>query len=80
VPQVRFARVAREEDLKCISLRAERVIPAGTDSVIITSDASSIGPRWDTFQDRPRERSKEAVTGCLTGDTNSRADNLRKIG
>jgi hypothetical protein len=42
----------------------ERIVPAGMDSVVISSGASGIGPRWDTFQERLRERRKEAVAGC----------------
>ena len=41
-----------------------RVVPAGTDSVVISNSAVGIGGRWDTFQARLRERRKEAVTGC----------------
>jgi len=43
-----------------------RIIPAGTDSVVIENSAAGIGGRWDTFQARLRERRKEAVTGCTT--------------
>lgn len=45
---------------------ADRVVPAGTDSVVISNSAVGIGDRWDTFQARLRERRKEAVTGCST--------------
>ena len=53
------------------SLQAARaptgcVVPAGTDSVVISNSASGIGGRWDTFQARLRERRKEAVAGCAT--------------
>lgn len=34
---------------------------ASTDSVYIDSNANGIGPRWDTFQDRLRERRKEVI-------------------
>jgi sporulation protein YlmC with PRC-barrel domain len=34
---------------------------ASTDTVEIDSNAVGIGPRWDTFQDRLRERRKETV-------------------
>ena len=44
----------------------ERVVPAGTDSVVISNSAVGIGGRWDTFQSRLRERRKEAVAGCKT--------------
>ena len=43
-----------------------RIVPAGTDSVVISNSASGIGGRWDTFQARLRERRKEAVAGCKT--------------
>lgn len=32
-----------------------------TDTVYIDSSANGIGPRWDTFQDRLRERRKEVI-------------------
>jgi sporulation protein YlmC with PRC-barrel domain len=34
---------------------------ASTSSVVIPSNAVGIGPRWDTFQDRLRERRKEVI-------------------
>ena len=34
---------------------------AGTDTVEIDVSAVGIGPRWDTFQDRLRERRKEVI-------------------
>ena len=43
-----------------------RIVPAGTDSVVISNSAVGIGGRWDTFQSRLRERRKEAVAGCKT--------------
>lgn len=46
---------------------------AGTDTVEIDSSAVGIGPRWDTFQDRLRERRKEVV-GL------AREDEYRKAG
>ena len=60
-----------------------RVVPTGTDSVVISNSAAGIGGRWDTFQARLRERRKEAVTGCRTctvGPTATResADTLKK--
>jgi len=48
---------------------------ASTDSVVISQSAVGIGPRWDTFQDRLRERRKEAIT---TGSTEESADKYRK--
>jgi stress response protein YsnF len=62
-----------------------RVVPAGTDSVVIDNTAVGIGGRWDTFQARLRERRKEAVAGCSTcsvGPATSKgsesADTLKK--
>jgi len=40
---------------------------ASTDTVYIDSNAIGIGPRWDTFQDRLRERRKEVI-GTRPGD------------
>ncbi len=45
---------------------AGRIVPAGTDSMVIDNTAVGIGGRWDTFQARLRERRKEAVVGCST--------------
>jgi PRC-barrel domain len=49
---------------------------ASTDSVVISQSAVGIGPRWDTFQDRLRERRKQAID---TGSAES-ADRYRKAG
>lgn len=38
---------------------------ASTDSVIIDSNAMGIGPRWDRFQERLRERRDEAINAQL---------------
>jgi len=43
---------------------------AGTDTVEINQNATGIGDRWDTFQDRLRERRKEVI--------GTRPDDLRK--
>lgn len=48
---------------------------ASTDTVTIDSSAVGIGPRWDTFQNRLRERRKEVIT---TGSTPESADRFRK--
>lgn len=49
---------------------------AGTSTVVIDSTAVGIGPRWDTFQDRLRERRKEVIG---TGSTDRRdEDNYPK--
>jgi hypothetical protein len=50
---------------------------ASTDSVVISQSAVGIGPRWDRFQDRLRERRKEVIT---TGSTPESADKYRKAG
>jgi sporulation protein YlmC with PRC-barrel domain len=53
-------------ELEAASSTTERVVPAGTDSVVISSSAVGIGGRWDTFQSRLRERRKEVVAQCST--------------
>jgi sporulation protein YlmC with PRC-barrel domain len=53
-------------DWEAASRPTERVVPAGRDSVVISSNAVGIGDRWDTFQSRLRERRKEAVASCKT--------------
>jgi hypothetical protein len=47
---------------------------AGTSTVEIDTSAVGIGPRWDTFQDRLRERRKEV------GGTGGLEDEYRKAG
>lgn len=54
----------RNADFDAASATTERVVPAGTDSVVISNSAVGIGGRWDTFQSRLRERRKEAVAQC----------------
>jgi hypothetical protein len=54
------------ESLHAPSASTGRIVPAGTDSVVISNSAVGIGGRWDTFQARLRERRKEAVVGCTT--------------
>ena len=51
-------------DVEAASSDSARVVPAGTDSVVISNSAVGIGGRWDTFQSRLRERRKEVVTQC----------------
>jgi len=51
---------------RAVDANSARVVPAGTDSVVIDNSAVGIGGRWDTFQARLRERRKEAVGGCPT--------------
>ncbi len=48
---------------------------ASTDSVEISQSANGIGPRWDTFQNRLRERRKEVIS---TGSTPETAYEYRK--
>ncbi len=50
---------------------------ASTDSVVISQSAVGIGPRWDRFQDRLRERRKEVIG---TGSTLKSAETYRKAG
>ena len=47
----------------------------GTDTVEIDNSAVGIGPRWDTFQDRLRERRKEVIG---TRASERREDEYRK--
>jgi hypothetical protein len=67
------------------SATTERVVPAGTDTVVIDNSAVGIGGRWDAFQSRLRERRKEAVVDCRTcmGESavkrgSERVESLRK--
>ncbi len=53
-------------DVEAASRPTGRVVPAGTDTVVISSNAEGIGGRFDTFQSRLRERRKEAVASCET--------------
>lgn len=53
-------------DTDAASSLTERVVPAGTDTVVIHNSAVGIGGRWDTFQSRLHERRKEAVATCRT--------------
>src|SRR5690242_19683374 len=43
-----------------------RVIPPTTNEVTIRSSAAGIGPRSSNFEDRLRQRRREAVMGCNT--------------
>ncbi len=60
--QTNFGRA----DLEAASASTGRVVPAGTDSVVISNSAVGIGGRWDTFQSRLRERRKEVISHCGT--------------
>ena len=67
VPRMPAASTAGERaDLDAASRPTDRIIPAGTDTVVISSNAEGIGGRFDTFQSRLRERRKEAVAACRT--------------
>jgi PRC-barrel domain len=50
---------------------------ASTDSVVISQSAMGIGPRWDNFQNRLRERRREVIG---TRSTLNSADKYRKAG
>src|SRR5258707_11893674 len=66
-------------DSAAASLRTERIVPAGSDSVVISNSANGIGGRWDTFQSRLRERRKEVVgTGSAQRQGAESAGTLRK--
>ncbi len=72
-----------EQSVNAASASTGRIVPAGTDSVVIQNSAVGIGGRWDTFQARLRERRKEAVAGCTsctvgTLSTRESADTLKK--
>ena len=54
------------QDVDAATSITERVVPAGTDTVVIANTAVGIGGRWDTFQSHLRERRKEAVAACPT--------------
>jgi len=50
---------------------------ASTDSVVISQSAVEIGPRWDTFQERLRERRKEVIGA---GSKSKSSEAYRKAG
>jgi hypothetical protein len=67
VPRMPSVSTSTERaDLEAAGRPTGRIIPAGTDTVVISSNAEGIGGRWDTFQSRLRERRKEAVASCRT--------------
>jgi hypothetical protein len=55
-----------EASVRAAGTSADRIVPPGTDSVVIENTAVGIGSRWDTFQARLRERRREAVSGCAS--------------
>jgi hypothetical protein len=57
---------SKSADTEATARTTDRIVPAGTDTVVISTSASGIGGRWDTFQSRLRERRKEAAVGCKT--------------
>jgi hypothetical protein len=70
-------RVAAEIDGTDTDALTEGGFAASTGSVVISQGAMGIGPRWDTFQDRLRERRKEVID---TGATDEDADGYRRAG
>jgi molybdopterin synthase catalytic subunit len=60
------SNAAHDASLAAAGHSTGRVVPAGTDSVVISNSAAGIGGRWDTFQARLRERRKEAAASCAT--------------
>lgn len=55
-----------------------RVIPAGSDAVVIDNTAVGIGGRWDTFQSRLRQRRKQSAFGGSTTAGGESTEDLRK--
>lgn len=74
VAEIRSDNAAAEEsDTEALTAGG---FAASTDTVEISQSANGIGPRWDTFQNRLRERRKEVIR---TGSTPETAhDGLRK--
>lgn len=80
-----ISAVASRADAEAAAAPTDRIVPAGTDSVVIDVSPMGIGGRWDTFQSLLRERRKQAVATCRTcsGETavkrgSDSADSLRK--
>jgi sporulation protein YlmC with PRC-barrel domain len=44
----------------------ERIVPPTANDVVISSNATGIGARWDTFQARLRQRRREITHSCTT--------------
>ena len=70
-----------EETVEIVEIPESNVTPeagfaASTDSVVISQGAMGIGPRWDTFQDRLRERRKEVIS---TGSRKHRRKTTAKL-
>ena len=80
VPRMPAASTStKRADLEAASKPTDRIIPAGTNTVVISSNAEGIGGRWDTFQSRLRERRKEAVASCKTCAGESSASGSESI-
>lgn len=83
-PGVRKNPIPMRANEDISSTTSDRVVPAGSDAVVIDNSAVGIGGRWDTFQSRLRERRKQAVASCdtCTGDSSRQnsedAGSLRK--
>lgn len=48
------------------SSSTERIVPPTANDVVISSNATGIGARWDTFQARLRQRRGQITHGCAT--------------
>ncbi len=59
------AYVASRQPLTDDADLTERIIPPTADEVEIESSANGIGNRWSTFEERLRERRKEAVSHSI---------------
>ena len=75
-PSARAAGAPEAENMGAAEIEDTEFIEpgfaAGTSTVEIDNTAVGIGPRWDTFQNRLRERRKEVI------NTGSRDDEYRK--
>jgi sporulation protein YlmC with PRC-barrel domain len=60
-PSARAANASASGSTEDTGAFEEGGFAAGTDSVVIESNAMGISPRWDRFQDRLRERRKEVI-------------------
>lgn len=56
----------RQPILEPEGAESERIFPATTNEVEISTNAVGIGPRWSTFEERLRQRRKEITKGCTT--------------
>lgn len=74
-PSARAAGALSAEEVTDTDALTSGGFAASTDSVEISQSANGIGPRWDTFQNRLRERRKEVIN---MGSTPESADRYRK--